>query len=298
MRKISCATVLRKAFEWAVDAMFAACLLFAIYVLVQIFALCSFSVPSESMMPTIMPGDKILVAKISTGGRLLNIGKAAAGKKTAVKRMPGWQKFGRGDILVFNFVHKESWDTIVFNWQRYYVKRCLAIPGDTVEIRDFEYFVNSRPAEKRFRDAKEFLRFFPSDSAARANNLRGYMADANDTIDRWTIRDFGPLAIPAKGSTMALDKSNIHRYRQIIERETGKKITEKDGRLCLGGAPLAKHTFMENYYFMAGDNNISSMDSRYWGLVPESFIVGKASAVWWSKNSEGVQWNRIFKRLE
>lgn len=61
---------------------------------------------------------------------------------------------------------------------------------------------------------------------------------------------------------------------------------------------MMKYTFSDNYYFMAGDNVAESMDSRYWGLVPEDFIVGRAVMVIWSKNRSGVQWKRILKLIE
>lgn len=51
---------------------------------------------------------------------------------------------------------------------------------------------------------------------------------------------------------------------------------------------------------MMGDNRHNSLDSRFWGFVPEDHIVGKALFVWMSWDSEGtffdkIRWNRIFK---
>lgn len=280
-----------------INALFIVCCLAIAYVVMQIFAVCSFSIPSDSMQPAIHPGDRVLVCKIPTGARLFNISEAARGEKIKVTRLPGWRRFKRGDILVFNFVHKNSWDTITFNWQQYYIKRCLGEPGDTVEIKNFQYYVNSRKPDREYLTDTDFLRMYPTDSIARAERSPGYFTGLNDSTDSWTIRDFGPLLIPKKDMKIKIDNENIYRYRQIIEWETGKSVSRADSMLMLGDERLDQYTFSENYYFMAGDNNINSKDSRYWGLVPEPFIVGRASLIWWSENKRGIQWKRILKSL-
>ncbi len=67
--------------------------------------------------------------------------------------------------------------------------------------------------------------------------------------------------------------------------------------LTLGGKPVSSYRFKENYYFMAGDNSGDSQDSRYWGFVPEPFIVGRALLVWWSERDEVVNKERVMKWL-
>ncbi|HZX74981.1 MAG TPA: signal peptidase I, partial [Cyclobacteriaceae bacterium] len=64
-----------------------------------------------------------------------------------------------------------------------------------------------------------------------------------------------------------------------------------------------EYTFKQNYYFMMGDNRHNSIDSRYWGLVPEDHIVGKPLFVWMSVDSEAdllhkIRWSRIFNTIE
>lgn len=282
----------------AINILLAVVSLMLLYIILQIFAIASFSVPSDSMSPTIQPGDRIFVPKITTGARIFDIRKAAGGESVEISRLPGWDTFKRGDILVFNFPHTESWNRIALNWQRYYVKRSIGIPGDTVEIRDFRYYVNSQLMTGDYATEEAFRKLYPDDSTARAVNLRGYMVDVSDTVDRWTIRDFGPLVVPEKDLTMTISGKNTHRYRQIIEWETGDVVTVTDNSLQIGDSVIEEYTFKENYYFMGGDNNVSSMDSRYWGLVPEKFIVGKATLIWWSENRNKIQWDRILKRIK
>lgn len=268
------------------------------FIILRVFVISSFTVPSDSMSPAILPGDRILVPKVATGARIFNIVKAARGETVKIWRIPGWDTFKRNDILVFNFPHNDSWNRISLNWQRYYVKRSIGIPGDTVEIRDFQYYINSKQLEGNYATAFPFSYIYPDDSTARTENLRGYMVDINDTVDLWTIRDFGPLIVPQEGMTIKINHQNIHRYQQIIEWETGDSITFADDLFKIDDSVIEEYTFKGNYYFMAGDNNINSMDSRYWGLVPEKFIVGKVKYVWWSENKIGIQWDRILKCIK
>ena len=117
-------------------------------------------------------------------------------------------------------------------------------------------------------------------------------------MTHWTIRDLGPLYIPRKGEEISLTPANYLPYRKVVEWETKNKLKDNDGVLTLGGKPVSKrHRFKENYYFMAGDNSGDSQDSRYWGFVPEPFIVGRALLVWWSERDEVVNKERVMKWL-
>ena len=73
--------------------------------------------------------------------------------------------------------------------------------------------------------------------------------------------------MPAKGVTATLDVFSRELYRQIIEKETGEILTDS----------ITEYTFRKDYYFAVGDNAISSFDSRYWGFIPEDFIIGIVS---------------------
>jgi signal peptidase I len=267
-----------------------------VYVLLQIFFIASFTVPTDSMYPVIHPGDKVLVCKFLTGARLFDYRDAAAGKEVKVKHTPRFCELKRNDIMVFNFPHRTSWNAISMDWHKYYIKRCIGVPGDTVAVRNFVYYVNSDTLHYA-PTRREFLAHFPNDSVARIE-ARGYLVDKGDTINHWTIRDFGPLIVPKKGKTLKISRSNIHNYRQPIEWETKQKIALKGDSIFLNGKTIEQYTFEEDYYFMAGDNAINSMDSRYWGFVPYPFIVGKASFIWWSENWTGICWDRILKRLK
>ena len=117
------------------------CCIVVVWMMVQLFVFTSFRIPSDSMEPSVLAGDYILVDKCSKGGRFFNVFDAIDGKEVEIHRMPGWREFKRNDVLVFNFPYPGSWDSIVFDVMSYYVKRCIAVPGDTLEIKDCHYRV-------------------------------------------------------------------------------------------------------------------------------------------------------------
>lgn len=88
-------------------------------------------------------------------------------------------------------------------------------------------------------------------------------------------------------------------YRQLIAWEQKKKIVLKDGQVLLGDSIIDRYSFKKNYYFVSGDNMANSQDSRYWGMLPEEYIVGKATRIWNSKDkyTDQIRWGRILKKI-
>ena len=117
-----------------------------------------------------------------------------------------------------------------------------------------------------------------------------------DTL-HWTIDNYGPVHIPAAGETVTLDNSTLPFYRRIIEVYEGNSLEVKDGQIFINGQPTTQYTVKQNYYWMMGDNRHNSVDSRYWGFVPEDHLVGKAKTVYfsWDKDRHAIRWNRFFR---
>ncbi|MBO4955946.1 MAG: signal peptidase I [Muribaculaceae bacterium] len=121
--------------------------------------------------------------------------------------------------------------------------------------------------------------------------------------EQWTHNDYGPLWIPRRGVTVQLTAQNWPLYERIIRNyeEHPDAYLGADGRVYIDGRPASTYTFAMDYYFMIGDNRDNSLDSRFWGFVPEDHIVGKPMRVLISFDpdksifSGGIRWNRIFK---
>ncbi|MBE6215610.1 MAG: signal peptidase I [Bacteroidales bacterium] len=297
------------------------------------------------------------------------------------RRLKGFGSVKAGDYVVFGFPHGDSvlvrepaadYYTYVRTLGRdythanygpvkvrpsdkkdHYVKRCVAVAGDTLHIIDGQVFVNSQKQEnwpgvqnsyRVVTDGKKInqknldklginireLWYHPelpgypempltaemlekvksySNVVSVTQNTDSYPPDYPDsdlTIFpfssdfRWTRDNFGPLWIPAKGAEVELTLQNLPLYQRIITSYEGNTLEVKDGRIYINSEEAHKYTFQQDYYFMMGDNRHNSLDSRYWGFVPEDHIVGKPALIWLSidgnrKFPHNIRWRRFFK---
>ena len=290
--------------DWFVDKLvrklislfFSLCVFFSIGCFVLVTTIASFRIPTDSMQPTLQPGDNILVNKSIMGARIFNIWEAAEEKEVEIHRLPGLGKVKRNDVLVFHYPYPHKNDSLSMHLLKYYVKRCIALPGDTMGIRKGHYYIKgiNEPignieAQKRIEKLQK-------------ENARGIVMDAYpwDKYINWTIQDFGPLHVPARGQTVVMDSTAVKLYRNLIEWEQKEKLTFQGEEVFLGDSLIQEYRFQENYYFMGGDYMENSKDSRYWGLLPEPYIVGVATRIWKSvdKSTGKIRWNRVMKKIE
>lgn len=154
------------------------------------------------------------------------------------------------------------------------------------------FVINMTPAEaeivKKQPNVKSVQFFYINDTGVTFPYSPNY---------NWSIDNFGPVYIPAKGSTLTLTPANIDLYRRLIITYEGNKLEERDGKFFINGQQTNTYTCKWNYYWMMGDNRHRSQDSRYWGFVPETNIVGKASLIWFSWEN-GPRWSRLFKPIK
>ena len=220
-----------------------------------------------------------------------------------------------------------------------YIKRCVAIAGDTLQIVNSQLFVNGemQPAcEERQHiyfiettaplsdymlaklDITEFYGEYPyyylttTDSGAaelekfasvarivRYNNTEPTLdVYPHDARYAWTQDNYGPLWVPKRGATIEINTENLPLYERIIDQYEGHDLRVEGGKIFIDGVESDTYTFAMDYYFMMGDNRHNSLDSRFWGFVPEDHIVGKAQFIAFSKGDAGIRWNRLFKAIK
>jgi signal peptidase I len=280
----------------AVDVVFWICMAAVAYVVGQVLLFASFKIPSHSMRPGLIDGDYALVWKPILGARVFNLFDAMKGEKVPVYRLPGLRKVQRNDVLVFHFPYPHRSDSIGMHILKYYIKRCVALPGDTFRIDNGIYRVSGVTDTLGIYHQQTKL----SDREDSTFQKGVFHCFPFDSAYPWNIKRFGPLYVPGKGNEVAIDTQNIILYRNMIAYETGRKIAVRDGRVFLDDEPLSAYTFTHDYYFMAGDRVFDSRDSRYWGLLPDDLIVGKAAIIWQSVNmrTKKFRWKRFLKKIE
>jgi signal peptidase I len=212
-----------------------------------------------------------------------------------------------------------------------YIKRCVAVAGDSLEIVDGVVYTNS--IKEKYVPKRQYsyingktrkpinpmldydgqlapapitddaIKNYAADEPIKAGNTpAGYLIPhlKRGESAKWNLDNFGPVWVPKAGDTIELTPENMAMYGRCIAVYEQRIVEQKDGKVYIDGVESTHYTFLMDYYFMMGDNRHGSLDSRFWGFVPEDHIVGRASYVWFSVDpaGEGVRWERIFTKIE
>lgn len=227
----------------------------------RVFIAERFKIPTESMKPTLVPGDKVWVNKLLYGARIYKSFDFEDHAPLNCFRMPGFRKIRPGDVICFNApLGYDKWTVIEFKINYVYCKRVVGTPGDTIGIKDGITWNNNYDGNIGVLDNQMMIHDTPDSILWRTT----FMMTMPFTRPMWTLKNFGPLYIPEKGKTIELDSIGRAIYGPVIEYETGSWPADD----------MTSHTFQHDYYFAFGDNSMDSQDSRYWGFIPEDFIIG------------------------
>ncbi len=235
--------------------------------LLKIFVFGIFNIPTFSMTPAIQGGDRVLVNKIIYGTRL-SCSVPPKGGSAKVVRLKGYDRPRKNDIVVFNPPYRHNIARIHIDPSKFFIKRCLGVPGDTLSIAEARYIVNGK---KIYGDTIAQKRLWRERAGLSVDER---ILPYADTPFLWTVLDYGPIIVPGKNVEITLNSANRFFYQKLVEYENPGKTVPTEG----------SYTFQKNWYFMAGDNLRSSYDSRYWGVVPEDCIIGKAVLILYARN--------------
>ncbi len=217
-----------------------------------------FRIPSDSMMPTLLDGDFIIVNKYAYGLRLpvLNRKVVSIGEPQ------------RGDVVVFRYPLDPSVN---------YIKRLVGVPGDHVEIRSDRLTINGKTVP--------FKVLRPYNDGCYIN-----MQLAEEHLGEHTHQALlcpVPLDV-TPGPPAGCNRSESRGYYCNAEGQP-------ESTLFTPPPPLVENV-PAGMYLMMGDNRDNSEDGRVWGFVPEHNLVGKATRIWFNwdlKRSGGPNWSRI-----
>jgi len=378
--------------EWISSILFAV----VAATIVHTYVMQPFTIPTSSLEKTLLVGDFLFVSKFHYGARMpmtaisfpmVHDSIPVIGTKSYLDqpqlpyfRLPGFQKIKRNDIVVF------SWptDTLIdinrpgkgfkvkpLDKKSNYVKRCVGVPGDELQIKDGYVYINGEQNVLPDRAKLQFRykiisknSFVKTDNKGRYTNQPSAFVSSHfnisdiyiSDIDRenkiithiaqmtdeayekvknnpnvieveklteeegvwnqsvfpqdprfnWNTKYFGPITIPKAGTTINISVENISLYKRIIEVYEGSefginnKISLSGTQVMLNSKQIKKYTFLQDYYWMMGDNRDNSQDARMWGLVPFNHVVGKPVFIWmsWDTNANGImnkiRWDRMF----
>jgi len=241
---------------------------------IKIFIIDAYRIPTGSMENTLIAGDYILVNKFMYGPstpRTIPL----TGIEIPHVRFPGLKKPKRGDVIVFKFPGER--DEVEPSNNLNYIKRAIGLPGDTVEIRNRKVFVNGEPLPGLTTQRRSGRAIRPTGR----NDLRIFPSGAPFNED-----NYGPVYVPKRGDTLNINLHNILQWEVFLQRDGSEFEVTANGDIKINGIVSDQYIIKNNYYFTLGDNRDNSLDSRFWGFVPDRNIIGQALLIYWSWYNE------------
>lgn len=93
---------------------------------------------------------------------------------------------------------------------------------------------------------------------------------------KWNMDNYGKIYIPKKNDTLSIDTTNIVFYKKIIQDYEKNNLEIKGDSIFVNHQHTTTYCLKNNYYFTLADNRDNANDSRKWGFLPDSYIIGKS----------------------
>ena len=293
----------------------------ALVVLIKVFAFTSCTIPSTGMENSLLRGERVIVNKWSYGLRLPLMGMTGYHRLAA-------RGVERGDIVLFN--NPAGKGTI--DRRELFINRCIGLPGDTlmlngqlIQTRDQVLSPDSKlvyayPGEQEDLvveamrrvgigdnklvgfDRGDFLRSFSHyEIYLMRQELRGQVTFRSLQTD--TADGVHPFVVPARGRAVKVYPWNAKLLCNTIVQHEGRQARLQGDTLWVDGRRVTSYTFTKDYHWVASNNSVSLCDSRLFGFVPDNHIIGRASLIWFSKDTEepfwhGFRWKRFFRLVQ
>ncbi len=306
---------------------------------INTYAVGFYTLQSSSMSPSHNINEPIVINKLAYGTAF------HIDDSKRYRRLNGYSHMQHGDVIAFHFPEADTSfvnhsqenyhfikrqyhatkhynslldEAVQYNpvgQRKIFIKRLIALPGDTLKIVAGEYFINSKtlpcnalmvarytlnstsPEQIKESIRKNAITTFRENDTqiiemqrrlVKANAWEPYLSLQEETMNMpntyvypfrasyfWNASYLGPIIIPTKDKTVRLTLTNLPLYKRIIEAYEGNTLSLKGNSIFINGKISTEYTFKMNYYWVAGDNLKHSFDSRYWGFVPENHIIGR-----------------------
>jgi signal peptidase I len=321
--------------EWLLAAIASILLLW----FVNSYILNFYTIKASSMLPLFYNNELIVINKLAYGPTI------NADDSDDYRRLNGYSQINKGDIIAFffpegdtsfvdfkgedyHFIKRQFETTHHYNpildgkvkgnavsQRQVYIKRLIALPGDTLQISNGDYYINNtrcdfnnqaialyrvkkgtssqlvdlmiKTAITSYRENdSQLLEIQPV--VIKKNNWDQYLQKVEEVLNMpntnvfpfkanylWNASWLGPIIMPTKGKTVRLTQTNLPLYKRIIEAYEQNSLAVIDEQIFINNKKVSEYTFKLNYYWVGGNNKKHSFDSRYWGFVPENHIIGR-----------------------